>query len=81
MASSQIMNPVFPLEIWPLVFGNFRWIEDLVHLWTEGRRVSKHFKYDVEHVFVKKHLTKTTLMFQIGQSGFGPCTRYMLMRK
>ena len=51
-----------PPEIWTTVLQNYgNNIEDLIHLWTQCRQVSKQFKEDVENTFIKQHLPAITV--------------------
>lgn len=66
MDFSQVEKPVFPPEIWPTVFSNLRQHHDVIHLWSDCRHVCTQFRHDVEHCFITKHLTKTTITFDCG---------------
>ena len=62
--------PQFPAEIWRIVFGNLdQTNQDLVHLWLDYRLVSKLFKEEVEYLFAKKYISKTSLFISSGGSG------------
>lgn len=39
---------------------------DLIHLWTEGRHVSRLFTDKIENLFLFKHLPKTFISFGLG---------------
>ena len=62
--------PQFPTEIWRIVFGNLDPTnQDLVHLWLDYRLVSKLFKEEIEYLFAKKFIPKTSLLISSGGSG------------
>jgi len=65
------MVPVFPAEIWPIVFSHMQKHRDLEHLWTECRHVSKEFKDEVERICASKHLPKTEVSFRLGKGFYG----------
>ena len=48
--------------------GEFKNPDDLVWLWFGARHVSKHFMDEIEKIFHKVHLPKTTLFFNMGMS-------------
>lgn len=59
----------FPPEIWRIVlhsFGTER--QNLAELWTGCRGVSKHFKHEVEELFIARYLPHTFLRFDITTS-------------
>ena len=61
--------PQFPAEIWTIVFGNLDLTDqELVHLWLDYRLVSKLFKEEVEHLFAKNFIPKTSLLISSGSS-------------
>lgn len=58
-----------PPEIWRIVLHNFGTRpRDLVQLWTGCRGVSKHFKHEVEELFIADYLPLTSLKFAITTS-------------
>ena len=61
--------PQFPAEIWGIVFSNLDPTDqELVHLWLDYRFVSKLFKEEIEHLFAKKIIQKTSLLIGSGRS-------------
>ena len=61
--------PQLPAEIWRIVFGNLELTDqDLVHLWLSYRLVSRLFKEEVEHIFTKRFMLKTSLLITSGSS-------------
>lgn len=67
-------HPFLPFEIWDTVlratrvdFHDSRSQEDLTHLWTCVRLVSKQLKNEVEDIFKTQHLPRTVLHFITGQ--------------
>ena len=63
-ASSRL--PVLPLEIWATILRNYSTdLEGLSHLWTQCRQVSKHFRAEVEFMFLKYYLPMVSLNFII----------------
>ena len=51
-------------------FGTTRERKDLAELWTGCRGVSKHFKHEIEELFIAKYLPRTILKFDITTSQF-----------
>ncbi|KAL9069600.1 MAG: hypothetical protein Q9161_005399 [Pseudevernia consocians] len=66
-----------PREIWRIVlhsFGTER--QDLIKVWRGCRGVSKHFKHEVEELFIADYLPRTSLLFDITTSqGFNRNSR------
>ena len=61
--------PQLPVEIWRIVFGNLDLTDqDLVYLWLDYRLVSRLFKEEVEHIFAKEFISKTSLLISSGSS-------------
>ena len=61
--------PQLPAEIWRIVFDNLDSADqDLIHLWLDCRLVSKAFKEEVEHIFAKRFISKTSLLISSGSS-------------
>lgn len=55
-----------PPEIWRIVLHSFgAELRDLIELWTGCRGVSKHFKHEVEQLFIADYLPRTCLRFAI----------------
>lgn len=64
--SAQAVVPVFPPEIWLMVFSHLHKHRDLLHLWTRCRLVSKMFRNEIEQICISKHLPKTEVVFHLG---------------
>lgn len=61
--------PQLPAEIWRIVFDNLDHTDqDLMHMWLDYRLVSKPFKEEVEHIFAKRLISKTSLLISSGSS-------------
>ena len=61
--------PRLPAEIWKIIFSSLDFTDqDLVHLWLNYRLVSRLFKEEVEHVFAKRFISKTSLLISSGSS-------------
>lgn len=65
--SSQTSFPNLPNELFIEIVRHFsERIRDTTFLWTSCRGVSRAFKAAVEHVFIQKHLPKTSLHVSAG---------------
>ncbi|KAF9269822.1 hypothetical protein L218DRAFT_993813 [Marasmius fiardii PR-910] len=73
LASSSLFPPDFPLVFNADVFSSILIhigvrVEDMVFLWTTCREVSRGSKDAVERVFIMKHLKRTYLKIDAGES-------------
>lgn len=61
----------FPAELWSLTIHHFRHRKspaDLTYLWTTVRQVSKQFRQEIEEIFRTKHLPRTWVHVDTGES-------------
>ena len=62
-------TPIFPPEVWSGVLHKFgTHPRDLVYLWTGCRGINRHFKREVENIFIENYLPLTFLRFSISTS-------------
>lgn len=77
LLETSSLSLALPPEIWRIVLHSFgTQPQDLVRLWTGCRGVSKHFKREVEELFIAGYLPYTSLIFDITTSqGFNRNSR------